>query len=666
MGDEGSFEFRRLAWNITSDQQPPQEVQLSVDGSATFDVVTKSGFQLVQYSSGGPEWNSSNHIDADGNLTVRTQGFEQTDGRPSEQPKKSTAQNSSKGQTGRQASPTVCLQMNNGALSVAVPEFWEQFPGSLSVDGSTGEVEIGLFPNEVDHAFELQGGEQKTKRFVIQRSSNAEAPSPLAWVHKPVRIIPDTDWVRHCGVIPWMPKPESRPLHRRLANYLHECTSGSHSLTARRELIDEYGWRNFGDIYADHEQTHFPGPGRLLSHYNNQFDLIFGGIQNLVFSQNPDWYDLFDSMARHVMDIDIYHTDQDRACFNGGLFWHTDHYADAHTATHRTYSVKNAAGKPAYGGGPANEHNYPTGLLYYYFLTGNQEAKESVISLADWVIGMDDGRQTVFSVLDQDDTGLASKTVFEDFHGPGRGVGNSINACLDGWLLTSDQKYLDKAEQLIQRSVHPEQDCDALHLADAEGHWSYTVCLTALGRYLHIKTDDNQQDQMYEYVRQTLVHYGQWMAENEKPSLSVPENLEYPTEAWAAQDFRKANVLRIAASCCHDAAQSEQMKAAAQKIQETAWSDLYRFGEAHRSARCFSIIMTEGLRQLFHCSESQPLWPVGPDPGPLPEWTMFELQKHRIKNTLKHPLRLMKAALNNVRPATLRQAWTAFQRQRRS
>lgn len=660
LGDSRSFHFSNLSVQLQPGGETmasEKRLAYSVDGVSTAKSTTDS-FSVTQASSGGPQWDCSNHIDGDGNQTVKSNGYELVVGNTTSR--------------GLQASPTVMYSDDQRRLAVAVPEFWQQFPGRLACDPSEGTVSVGLFPKEAGIPFELQGGEQKTKRFVFQvlPAEPASQLEALAWVHTPPRHLPNPSWVRKCNVIPWLPNADQVASanvkhHQRLGRYLTEATTDSYSISNRRDSIDEYGWRNFGDIHADHEQTHFAGPGAVVSHYNNQFDLVFGAIQNLIVGGKTAWYDLFDPMARHVMDIDIYHTDQDRACFNGGLFWHTDHYVDARTATHRTYSAKNA-GDGAYGGGPSNEHNYPTGLLYYHYLTGSEEAKECVISLADWVINMDDGRQTVFGMIDGNDTGLASKTVWEDFHGPGRGVGNSINACLDGWLLTADKKYLTKADHLIKRCVHPCQDLDALHLADAEGHWSYTVCLTALGRYLHVKAADDLLDEMYEYVRQTLVHYGQWMEQNEKPSLSVPEDLEYPTEAWAAQDFRKANVLRIAASCCQDSEAGKRMKSAADRIHEAAWADLYKFGNAHLTARCLSIIMTEGLRELYHVSADQASVPVGKPVSVEPNWTMFQLQKHRVKSTLKNPLQLLKAIVTQVRPKSIRQSLQAFRRQTQS
>src|SRR5262249_54864372 len=142
-----------------------------------------------------------------------------------------------------------------------------------------------------------------------------------------------------------------------------------------------------------------------------------------------------------------------------------------------------------YGGGPCNEHNYTTGLLHYYYLTGDRNARAGVLSLADWVVNMDDGSKNLFGLLDDGPTGWASSTRQPDFHGPGRGCGNSINALLDAWLLTGGPHYRDKAEQLIRRCAHPSDDVGARDLLNAEDHWSYTVFLSVLARYLQLKAE---------------------------------------------------------------------------------------------------------------------------------------------------------------------------------
>ena len=97
---------------------------------------------------------------------------------------------------------------------------------------------------------------------------------------------------------------------------------------------------------------------RLVSHYNNQYDAVAGFASQFLRTGDVRWWELMDDLARHVVDIDIYHTDRDKSAYNDGLFWHTSHYVDAGLSTHRSYPQSPRVG----GGGPSNEHNYATGL----------------------------------------------------------------------------------------------------------------------------------------------------------------------------------------------------------------------------------------------------------------------------------------------------------------
>ena len=252
--------------------------------------------------------------------------------------------------------------------------------------------------------------------------------------------------------------------------------------------------------------------------------------------------------ARHTIDIDIYHTDEDKAAYNHGLFWHTDHYRDAGACTHRSYTRKTLEKRASgnHGGGPCNEHNYTSGLLHYFYLTGDPEARDAVLELAQWVISMDDGSQTLLGLIDDGPTGLASSTETRDYHGPGRGPGNSINALLDAYRLTNSRRFLSKAEDLLQRCIHPKDDIEARNLDDPEHRWSYLVFLQVLGKYLDTKADLGEMDYYFHYARESLLHYAGWMVENEVAYKDVLYKVDIPTETWPAQDIRKCHVLHIA------------------------------------------------------------------------------------------------------------------------
>jgi hypothetical protein len=503
-------------------------------------------------------------------------------------------------------------------------------------------LNLRLFPGQFDDTFELQGGEQKTHTAWLHFSrSDRLAIDSLGWVHRPARVHCTPEWYAEAGVIPYLDPARPDP-DDRYESLLSGVVAGPRSFSARREIIDEYGWRNYGEVYADHEAAYYKGEPPIISHYNNQYDVINGLLIQYFRTGDPRWFDLADPLARHVMDIDIYHTAEDRAAYSGGLFWHTDHYRDAATSTHRTYSQANGGSIwDAGGGGPAHEHNYTTGLLHYYYSTGDPGAREAVISLVDWIVARDDGRRTIFGLIDDGPTGLASGTAGRDYHGPGRGSGNSVNVLLDGWLLTGSRAYLDKAEELIRRVVHPAMDIPALDLLETELRWSYTVFLSVLARYLALKADMGEIDRMYAYGRSCLLAFAAWMLDNEMPYFDRPEKLEFPTETWAAQEFRKANVLRLAAAHAREPLRSRLIHRGGE-LAERAWSDLLRFA-SRDVARSVALVMVEGGRDSYWRRH-----PIGVIPARAQDFDFgspqaFIPQKRRVLDRLRTPRGVLEA-----------------------
>ena len=535
---------------------------------------------------------------------------------------------------GLRASPVVSVHGRTANVTVAIPEFWQQFPKAVEIEDGT--LNIRLFPRQFGDLFELQGGEQKTHVVWLDfGGSDGSTIDPLGWVHRPACVRCTPERYSATGVIPCL-FPASTDPDDRFESFLSPIVHGPRSFRARREIIDEYGWRNYGDVYADHEAAYYQGETPVISHYNNQYDLIYGFLIQFFRSGDARWLDLAEPLARHVIDIDIYHSNADKARYNGGLFWHTYHYRDASTSTHRAYSRANCGPVPsAHGGGPCNEHNYTTGLLHYYYLTGNYLARDAVLSLADWVIRMDDGSRNILGLIDDGPTGYSSSTAQDDYHGPGRGCGNSINALLDGWLLTGSRRYLDKAEELIRRAVHPEMDVAALNLLETELRWSYTVFLSVLARYLGLKGESREIDAMYAYARASLLACASWMLDNEVPYFDRPEKLAYPTETWAAHEFRKASVLRLGAQHADEPLRS-RLISRGHELAERAWSDLLRFN-SRDVARAVAILMVEGTRDSYWREH-----PIEPAPVPIHELDFgptrsFLPQKRRVLNQLKTP-----------------------------
>jgi hypothetical protein len=246
--------------------------------------------------------------------------------------------------------------------------------------------------------------------------------------------------------------------------------------------------------------------------------------------------------------------------------------------------------------------------MHYFFLTGHQWARDAVIELAEWVLGMEDGRRTVFRWLSGTDTGLSSSTASPSYHGPGRGAANSIVTLLNAYRLTRADRYLTQAERLIRRCIHPHDDIEGRNLLDAERRWSYTVFLQALARYLDDKATIGQLDSAYVYARDSLRSYARWMADHEYPYLERPEILEYPTETWAAQDMRKCDVFLHAARH-QSGAERRRLRERADFFYRASLDWLYRF-ESRTLARPVVLMLSYGF---MHATAEGSGLPDGPE-----------------------------------------------------
>ncbi len=483
-------------------------------------------FELYQDSSGGQNWKSSNHMNRHRVVPNTFCGYRLRAG--------------CQERLGQRATPVVSLERGGRSVAVAMEHFWQNFP--KAIEATEEKLLVRLFPHQYADVHEIQGGEQKTHTFFVAFARDTATEEPLAWCRAPAVARAAPSWYCSTGALPYL-VPRAQDVNTAYLRLIDAVIEGEDTFEHKREVIDEYGWRHFGEVYADHEAVFHEGPTPLVSHYNNQYDTLAGMTYHFLRSGDRRWWGLIRDLAAHVIDIDLYHTEQDKWAYNHGLFWHTYHYVDADTGTHRAYPQ---ASKTC-GGGPSGGHNYTTGLMLYHFLTGDPLARQAVVDLARWVLDMDDGRKTIYRWLAGGYTAHSSASGDPGYHGPERPGANSILALIDGHLLTHQSELLAKAEQLICRCIHPADDLEARELSDPERRWFYAMFLKALGRYLDYKAEIGCLDYMYSYARASLLHYARWMAAHERPNLESREKLHYPTETWVAQDMRKSDVLYYAA-----------------------------------------------------------------------------------------------------------------------
>ena len=89
---------------------------------------------------------------------------------------------------------------------------------------------------------ELQPGEQKTRRISI-------APFEI----QSLQVVIDSAWLKNASVLPFLPSKSCE-----FDSLIRNGIEGSSSFYQKRRDIDEFGWRHFGELYADHEKALAP------------------------------------------------------------------------------------------------------------------------------------------------------------------------------------------------------------------------------------------------------------------------------------------------------------------------------------------------------------------------------------------------------------------------
>ena len=568
LGDEGSIRFRTFVAQCVS---ALKALHLTPENGV--ETLHADSLSIVQHASGGEHYQSPNHYDADGKVPIHQNGY-------SVQIKHGNDTSIETYPTKR-AEPLVGFQSSGLQVQCAVKNFWQKHPSAIRLEKHLLSLELIGGAQGVQ---ELQGGESTTQEiwFSLSKVGQTEASddsvddidhglfaacykAPVVFTKSAVH----SSLPFHVGELAAMPTNTYRQALLQ-DNHRHQTLidsvlmpEGSNSWIAKREKIDEYGWRHFGDLYADHESQFWDKPRLMASHYNNQYDPLEGFLKQYLSQNNTDLaqhaFSLAQALGEHIYDIDIYKTNRDKDEYNHGLFWHTDHYVEAATSSHRTYSKAHGedSSEDEPGGGPGGQHCYTGGLRLLYQLTGDRRYKQTVFNMTDWIAAFYDGSGSLLEGLIR-----IKRYTLPRLKGYGgadyghrheypldRGVGNYVRALLDSFLLSGNAAYLSRAEQVILNTISKDDKLTVRELDDAENRWFYTVFLQAVDMYFWV-ADQHTESCNTQNAIQILAafnHYSRWMLDHENITLDQDCKLDYPTDTWLLQDLRKVHLLTTAA-----------------------------------------------------------------------------------------------------------------------
>ena len=471
---------------------------------------------LFQDSSGRPHWNSANHVDKDLQIPLSFSGYR-------------VLRDGQRVHQGQQADGWIQVHGVGGGVAVGVRDFWQNFPKALSYANDT--IRIGLWPRESAGVHELLGGEQKTHEmlwvFHNARTTRMAIAQRMQAFHSPMYPMPDPVAVYATRAL-WATGPIDRQDFPRLEQtcdtFVNPAGPSAQSMVTQWDLIDEYGWRHFGDSFADNEaspaamQQDFPQhhvDGRPISHYGNEYDVNYGIILQGLRRADPRWMWVADVKCRHYADICIYHTDADGArAYCHGPFTHTTHDTAALRSTHRMYPSETEKYDLTYAsGGPNAGHCYVASLAQHYYLTGNLTSRAAFLEVAGW---------TVHSLW-----------FTQMMMGDKRGIGCFLMTHVYAYQLTQDPIYYEAALTMIDQVREPFEGLGA------------TLFVKAAARFVDMKIENQEFDRDYARALDKMLMFGDLYLSLplDKPKRWLEQacfyaQVLYTCHLYAAQDHR--------------------------------------------------------------------------------------------------------------------------------
>ena len=368
--------------------------------------------------------------------------------------------------SGQRAAGWLDVSGKKGGLTVAVRDFWQHFPKSLSAEAPGGAVTIGLFPARWAGQFAFRSGEHKTHEVLFDFHApkgeiGATRAIGEAFSH-PLRIDAAPQWTAATRALGDLHPFDIR--NRRAYEVRNLSTIGVFGQGVRPDMslvrrIEEhlfYGWMDYGDVPMDFEAA--------SGQWGLKYDMDYHMAQQYARTLRPQWWRLFDAAVRHVADIDVHHQPHHPALHfvKGGTWAHSLHNEPGHKNPNRN---RNHFTKDlAFGG---------CGTATYHYMTGNWKAHDTCLELSE------NAMARYMSPQARPDPAKCDRMGW-------RGDACTLNRLLAGYLLCGDQELLARARWQVKSCAFTGRPARHRPIS----LWSSVFYMLALARYVEMFPDD--------------------------------------------------------------------------------------------------------------------------------------------------------------------------------
>jgi len=542
---------------------------------------------VYQDSSGGENWYHRNHVNRDNRIPLRFRGYE-------------VVREGTQVVRDDRFSGWLDLADVRWGCAVGIRDFWQNFPSALEARAD-GRLSAALWPRFFADDHELIAGEQKTQETLwyfrahppYPRRVMGQLQDPLrAWAPAEVYLRAN-EFGRH---VPYDAKTYSGFERSCAGAILNE----GRNFYTDREQIEEYGWRNFGDVWAGNERNQTGGPRqreRMVSHFNLEYDEGWGMLLHAVRSVDAypelarEWWRFGREAALHEADIDIHHSTVAAGewdPWSGGKQTHTEHGVEAGRSAHTGRVTLEVFGTLRWpwgpGGGPESGHFNNRGMLAGYYLTGQRRLLDAAMDIAE----------NVAHKIEVD--------THPQINVPDRTTGHNLQILTDVYLLTWDARYLEAAKKAVETS-HFKHSPWAKDPSQGVSFWQLGIYLKNLAHYVEVVQfahDKRPADAVESYLS-----YARVMAKAAAADRG---------RGWDRPFGRSSDALVMAARFTDSEAEREQLLDLAEKAFDRGWGNIVRDSEGYvySNAKTTTIQFGSGGEWMYYRAHPKDWLEPGP------------------------------------------------------
>lgn len=454
--------------------------------------------------------------------------------------------------------------LSSGGWVLGMHAFAENHPKALVAGGGTLALEI--FPADSEPVF-FGGARAKTHEVWIRLPAGAASPEEAAALAMhPLRAAVPPAWLQETRALgPLSVEDVKRwpgleaTLDRIVAT---DLAPRKGTIFDERRASKTTGWLDYGDSLraARNGQRRFG---------NGEFD--FGWVLLRQYLREPDhdrvWLEQAEAVLRHVMDIDVLHTDDDASWANHGVRKH------------------DGGGFARHSRGPDFSHFWVRGLLAFHVTTGDARAKDVAVGeLGSWIRNREDPERPGW-LVHADEL---------------RDVGWVLIALADLFEATGEEAWLDLSHRVARTMVLPGvaadgtmRDAPFLRRRESFAPWQQAYIADGLGRLCLLLRERGEKDADLEAALRRMLEF-----------LAGPAWIEEPQELYG-ETYSRMVAYSVDRSGTLDAGEASMSQALADPF---VWGWML-FGEARYRAAALEAnrhTFPRGAKTYFHPSVSTP------------------------------------------------------------